>query len=177
VALAHDLVSGLEGISEVAGGKAALKDEKRSRVTLKPFTSAWRTLCFVLAGRLHFPRQRVGETILLDGQAFRIFRHVIVDGRPPQPIRPEAVFIPRFPVAGMSAAANQRFSWLPIPFYVGLPGFRSKLRLVDDATGEFAGIYEWDTPADAENYGRSFAATFMTARRGRLGNISHLQTG
>ena len=55
--------------------------------------------------------------------------------------------------------------------YVGLPGFRSKLWMVNPESGDFSGYYEWDTIEDAENYGRSFAAGFMT-RRSVPGSVS-----
>ncbi|KAA3664318.1 MAG: hypothetical protein DWQ04_06330 [Chloroflexi bacterium] len=32
-----------------------------------------------------------------------------------------------------------------------MPGFRSKLWLRNKETGEFGGIYEWDTEEDAHN--------------------------
>jgi len=38
------------------------------------------------------------------------------------------------------------------PFFVGLPGFRSKLWMVDPATGDFAGLYEWDDATTARAY-------------------------
>jgi hypothetical protein len=57
-----------------------------------------------------------------------------------------------------------QFSVLPMPFFLGLPGFRSKCWLVDEQSGDFSGYYEWDTPEDARAYAGSFAARFMTAR-------------
>ena len=44
--------------------------------------------------------------------------------------------------------------------FLGLPGFRSKLWLYNEATGEFGGIYEWDTVEDADNYDKSYAMKF-----------------
>jgi hypothetical protein len=43
------------------------------------------------------------------------------------------------------------------PFFVGLPGFRSKLWMVDPATGDFAGLYEWDDRATAHAYAEGLA--------------------
>ena len=36
--------------------------------------------------------------------------------------------------------------------------------ILDEASGDFQGIYEWDTAQDAENYAHSFAVRFMTMR-------------
>ncbi len=131
---------------------------------LGPFNSLRNFISYVAAGRLHFPRQRVGEEIYLDGEKWVIFRHIVVDPTANQPQKPGAVFCPRFHIAGMSVRQNMFFSWLPIPFFVGLPGFRSKLWLYDPQSGDFSGYYEWDTTSDAENYRQSFAARFMTRR-------------
>jgi len=64
----------------------------------------------------------------------------------------------------MSPVVNKVFSLLPIPFFVGLPGFRWKLWLVDPVSGNFAAVYEWDTIEDAERYSKSFAMSFMARR-------------
>ena len=64
----------------------------------------------------------------------------------------------------MAPRLNQWFSWLTIPLFSGLPGFCDKTWLVDDATGFSAGIYHWQTVADAARYARSPALGFMTRR-------------
>ncbi len=131
---------------------------------LSPLKSLVNTLGCILRGRLHFPKDRIGEQVILDGEPWVIFRQAILDPLPGQPVKPGAIFRPRFHVQGMSLKQNMRFSWLPIPFYVGLPGFRSKLWMYHAETGDFAGYYEWDTFEDATNYSQSFAAKFMTNR-------------
>ncbi len=132
---------------------------------LNPLASALKTAGYLFHGRIHFPHQRLGEVLILEGgQPFRVFRPAVIDPTADQPEKPGAIFIPRFHVAGMSPRMNILFSWLPIPLIVGLPGFRSKLWLLDETTGDFAGYYEWDTVQDAENYQHSFAAWFMTGR-------------
>jgi hypothetical protein len=131
---------------------------------LSPLYSLIHFLGLVATGRLHFPRQRVGEELWLDGEKWVIFRQAVVDPGKGQPQKPGAIFRPRFHVAGMSIRQNILFSLIPIPFYVGLPGFRSKLWMVNPETGDFSGYYEWNTVEDAENYSHSFAASFMTRR-------------
>ena len=138
-----------------------------------PFLSFLNTLVYALRGRLHFPKGRIGEVLTMeDGQEFVIFRQVIVDPGEDQPEKPGATFRVRFHVAHMSPKQNKFFSLLPIPFFVGLPGFRSKLWTLNGTTSDFQGIYEWDTVQDAENYAKSFAMKFMTMRSVR-GSVSY----
>lgn len=134
-------------------------------MSLNPAMAALRTARYALTGRLHFSRLPVGHVFVDErGCRFRVFRYVEVKPAADRPAQPGAVFILRFHVAGMSPRVNQLFSWLPIPLFVGLPGFRTKRWMVDDVTGDFAGYYEWDSVRDVENYARSFAGRFMTNR-------------
>ena len=62
------------------------------------------------------------------------------------------------------------------PFFVGLPGFRSKLWMVDPETGDFAGLYEWDDAPTARAYaeGLSKVLRLLSVR----GSVSYeLRTG
>ena len=139
---------------------------------MNPFLSFLKTHWYLLTGRLHFPRERIGESFTLgDDQVFTIFMQVIVDPPKGRRAKPGAIFRVRFRVANMTVEQNQRFSILPIPFFIGLPGFRSKLWMLDRTTGESQGVYQWDTDQDAQNYANSFAMKFMT-RRAVLGSIS-----
>jgi hypothetical protein len=119
----------------------------------------------IATGRLRFPRKWIGQHLVLpDGRDYVVFRHVVLTPGTQPPLTPGAIFIPTFHVAGMSPGVNKRFSLLPIPFIVGLPGFRTKLWLLQEQSGDFAGLYEWDTVQDAENYNQSFAMRFMANR-------------
>ena len=138
-----------------------------------PAYSLLQTLRYVLTGRIHFPRERVGETLTMpDGHIFIIFRQVVIDPAEDSSASPGALFQVRFHLAGMSARQNQRFSLLPIPFFVGLPGFRAKLWMLDETRGDFQGLYRWDSVAAAERYANSYAMRFMT-RRAVPGSVSH----
>jgi hypothetical protein len=123
-----------------------------------------KSLVYLITGRLRFPRQRVGQTIELDGEPWRIFREAGVSPRGGDPAAPEAIFRPRFHVARMSVRQNIFFSLLPMWLIFGMTGFRSKLWLVNPQTGDFSGLYTWNTLEDAENYQRSPAGRFMTNR-------------
>ena len=139
---------------------------------MNPFHSLIKTHWNLLTGRLHFPRERIGDSFTLgDDQVFTIFRQVIVDPPKGRQAKPRAIFRVRFRVANMTVEQNKRFSILPIPFFIGLPGFRSKLWMLDRTTGDSQGVYQWDTVQDAQNYANSFAIKFMT-RRAVLGSIS-----
>ncbi len=139
---------------------------------LNPLTSFLKAnLCLVM-GRLHFPRNRIREMVTNeDGQGFIIFRQMIRDPDPHDVGRNGAIFKVRFRVADMSPRMNKVFSLFTIPFFAGLPGFRSKLWLLDEETGFCMGIYEWATLQDAENYSRSFAMKFMI-KRSESGSVS-----
>lgn len=129
-----------------------------------PFSSFIRANINLLRGRYRFPQDRVGEIVEYEGQKFTIFRQMIVDPGAKKCGDPRAVFKVRFRVANMSPGRNKIFSRFTIPFFSGLPGFRSKLWLLDAETGDNMGIYEWDTPEDAAFYAQSFAMRFMTRR-------------
>ncbi len=137
-----------------------------------PFLSLVITIANALRGHLHFPKNHIGEILTMeDGQKFTIFRQLIVDPGQDQPEKPGATFMVQFHVAHMSASQNKLFSLFPIPFFAGLPGFRSKLWMLNKASGAFQGIYEWDTAENAKNYANSFAMKFMTMRSAR-GSVS-----
>jgi hypothetical protein len=123
---------------------------------LRSFPTAARDLA---TGRTHCVRDRVGaELTMADGRRYVPFRHTRKvescwsGGSPP------AVLLPRFRLPGF----DPRRRWLhalfrvvcivTTPFFVGLPGFRSKLWMVDPGTGDFAGLYEWDDAATATAY-------------------------
>ena len=55
-------------------------------------------------------------------------------------------------------------SLIPIPFIIAQKGFRSKTWMVGRKTGQFQGLYEWDTVEDAECYWNSFPLKLMKRR-------------
>ncbi|MBI9045028.1 MAG: hypothetical protein JEZ06_11110 [Anaerolineaceae bacterium] len=127
-----------------------------------PFTSFLRANLNFLRGRYCFPKERIGEIIEYEGQNFTIFREMFVDSG--NTAEPQAVFKVRFHVENMTPGRNMLFSRFTIPFFSGIPGFRSKLWLLDEKNGDNMGIYEWATPDDAHAYSQSFAMKFMAGR-------------
>jgi hypothetical protein len=128
-----------------------------------PFSSFVRAIYLLIQGRIHFPKNRLGETVGEENE-FEIFRHMTLDPGKDQPEKPGAIFKVRFQFANMSPEMNIRTSLIPIPFIVAQPGFRSKMWALGRETGEFQGVYEWDTVASAENYWTSFPMRLMKRR-------------
>ena len=122
-----------------------------------------RGLLLLCSWRCQFDKSAIHKTIRMrDGLSFRVFRRVAI--RAIDKPAPEATFIIRFMPKGMSVRANVVFSYIPMVVMLGFPGFRSKYWCVDDATGLFQGVYEWQTQADAETYSRSIALRFIQGR-------------
>jgi hypothetical protein len=128
-----------------------------------PLSSILRAISLLLQGRIHFPKDYLGE-IVADGEEFEVFRQMTLDPGNDQPEKPGAIFKVRFQFASMSPEMNVKTSLIPIPFIVAQPGFRSKMWLLGRETGEFQGIYEWNTVASAEAYRTSFPMTLMKRR-------------
>ena len=128
-----------------------------------PISSIGRAISLLLQGRIHFPKNRLGE-IINEGEDFEIFRQMTLDPGKDQPEKPGAIFKVRFQFASMSPEMNVKTSLIPIPFIVAQPGFRSKMWALGRESGEFQGIYEWDTVASAENYWTSFPMRLMKKR-------------
>lgn len=132
-------------------------------VPMNPFRSIARTIGFAASGRLHYPKDRIGEVITDErGKPYTVFRQVVVDPTPGQAAIPGAVLTIEFKVTSMSPAMNEFYSGLPLPLYMGDPGFRSKIFTIDRA--DCRSIYEWDSEKDAKNYVDSIALKTILAR-------------
>jgi hypothetical protein len=117
-----------------------------------------------LRGRVHFPRDTVGDVVAGDREDFRVFRKMVVDPDHREPDLPDALFEVEFRFARFSPTANQRLSRLPMPFIAAQPGFRSKTWMTGCDSGKLRGVYEWDTIEDAQEYWTSFPMRLMTRR-------------
>ncbi len=130
----------------------------------------------LLRGHIRCIEDHVGHTLVMtDGRTYVPFRHTQKDpalwsttGRP-------AVLQPRFHLAVLPSrrrllhALFRAVCIVTTPFFVGLPGFRSKLWMVDPATGDFAGLYEWDDVDDAQAYAEGLAAVLrLLSSRGSV---------
>ena len=119
----------------------------------------------LFTGHLHFLQEHTGKVILMDdGQSFRIFRHVRLEAAESCIESREAVFIVRFKFAHFSQRANRLASCIPIPLIVGFPGFRDKIWAVNDTTGYWQGMYQFESPQAIEAYRNSFVLRVMNNR-------------
>jgi hypothetical protein len=119
--------------------------------------------------RLRFNHLYVGKEIITeDGRRFRIFRHLSRRGRANAT---PSVLVVRFRFTRFSHRVNRALSFIPVPLIGGFPGFRHKLWMVADATGEWQGIYEWESDEAARLYRQSFVLRLMN-RRADPGSIT-----
>lgn len=124
-----------------------------------------RTVLLYLTGRVRFIKSSIGKEFIIEyGKKFTVFRHVVIYTNKKKHIRPQAIFKIRFLPKDVTIEENKRFSRIPMLFFMGFHGFRSKYWMVDEITGLCQGVYEWETLQDAENYSKSIAVRFMTKR-------------
>lgn len=121
-----------------------------------------RGIGLLLSGAYRFPRNRIHETVVIeDGRKFRIFKNAVRKDAGMPPV--QGVFRVWFH-SNTSAKFTMFYANFMIPFFLGMQGFRSKLWLINDETGDFGGIYEWTTEQDAERYANSFAMRLSRMR-------------
>jgi hypothetical protein len=117
-------------------------------------------------GRTRCTDALLGQPLTMsDGRTYVPFRHTRKRSSvPPAAAGAPAVLQPRFHLAVLPARRHRLHALFRVvcivttPFFVGLPGFRSKLWMVDPATGDFAGLYEWDDVAGAHAYAEGLAS-------------------
>ena len=115
-----------------------------------------------LVGRLRFQRGFVGREVAMDdGRRFRVFRQL--SRRRGNDSAP-AVLVVRFRFRRFSQRVNRMLSLIPVPLIGGFPGFRQKLWMVDEGTGAWQGVYQWESAAAVELYRRSFVLGMMNRR-------------
>ena len=109
-----------------------------------------------------------------DGRRFRVFRHLSHSGNEEreQGAPAPAILVVRFRFARLSQALNRLLSLIPVPLIGGYPGFRQKLWMVQEETGYWQGVYEWESTEAVEAYRRSFVLGVMN-RRAEPGSVSH----
>jgi len=128
-----------------------------------------RSIVRMVGGATGYPRERVGTTITLDdGHTYRVFREIVMKNDPPQATG--GVFRVWF-YAVTSPRQTIIMSHMTKLFFVGMPGFRGKMWLLNDETGEFGGIYQFDTVENARGYAESFAMG-LSERRSHPGKFS-----
>jgi hypothetical protein len=107
---------------------------------------------------LHLRRDRLGARYTIEqGGTYEIFRETVCDAGAEQR---GVVLVVGFRLRTMRSHPLphwlfQRLCILTTPFWSGFPGFRVKLWMVDPATKNYLGIYDWA--------GEGRAATYVTA--------------
>lgn len=133
-------------------------------IRLSPLSVFPRSVFFLLSGRMQFPKDHIGKVITLENdQKYMVFREGVLNPKSNQPKEPDGIFRVWFHTR-MSSKRTILLSRLTLFGFLGMPGFRSKLWLHDETSGDFGGIYEWDTEQDASNYDKSYAMKFSKWR-------------
>jgi hypothetical protein len=99
-----------------------------------------------------------------NGDTFTIFRQATMKAARNGSAGLGAVFRIRFRFKRGSPRLNRRLSLIPTPFIVGFPGFRTKIWTIEEGSGTFQGIYEWDCAQSAADYAESLAIRMMKMR-------------
>ncbi len=124
-----------------------------------------KTFYFFLLWRIHFPKEYVGKKVVMyDGQKFTIFRHVTLNSGSSYLKKSMAVFRVRFKFAKLSHKANKLASLIPIPLIIGFPGFKDKVWMINEDTGFWQGVYQWESEDAVERYIKSFVLGVMNKR-------------
>ncbi|HEX2965480.1 MAG TPA: hypothetical protein VHO84_06825 [Syntrophorhabdaceae bacterium] len=118
----------------------------------------------VFSGQVDFPEERIGQTLIMeDGKKFVVFRRLQIS-RTNNTADEYAVFKVRFQFKSFGPSINKRLSMIPTPFLINMKGFREKYWTIDETSGFFQGIYQWESKALAEKYPGSFIFKLMTSR-------------
>jgi hypothetical protein len=129
-----------------------------SASSLRAFGSSVRVTGRLLwQGRLRLVGPWVDRRIgFADGTSFRVYRETICMA----PNRDPCVLVVRFRLRlmGHSALLHALFraeSLANTPLFTGFAGFRTKLWMTEERTGEYRGLYDWDGPEQARAYATS----------------------
>ncbi len=117
-----------------------------------------------MRGRVHFPKDSIGDVSPGQDETFVVFRKMVLDPPAKESAATGGLFTVRFHFTRLSAKANKRLSLIPAPFIAAQPGFRSKTWMLGQQTGMFQGVYEWRSVEDAEAYWTSFPMRLMKRR-------------
>lgn len=124
------------------------------------------------SGRVSFPEKYKGIKLLMeDGKKYTVLRTLQVASRESSN-KGYAVFLVRFKFKNLSLDLNKKLSMIPAPFLIGMEGFIEKNWVFNNDTGEFQGIYQWESRGFAEKYPKSFIFNLMS-KRAAPGSLSY----
>lgn len=120
--------------------------------------AALRSVQLLLTGAVRFPVNRLGQGLeTADGTTFVVYRETVL--QPAVDAADDGVVLRfRMDVTDPVARGPLRdvlfdpVANVATPFFVGLPGFRRKLWLAGERTGEFLELYEWESAAAANRF-------------------------
>ena len=79
----------------------------------------------------------------------------------------------QFRQEGVSVACAKTMNEVMVPMIDAKPGFISKMWLGSDKTGEFAGVYQFETKEDAESYVQSDVIALLKSLPTIDGEVTH----
>jgi hypothetical protein len=128
--------------------------------------SVFRALGREISGSLRFDIAPIGQVIVADGEEWTVFRklRLVEYGLAPAQAMVEA----RFRMTE-SFDRHRLSSMLAVPLFAGMPGFRSKIWMHNQA-GEYRVVYEWQTIEDAQRFSESLIVK-MIRRRAVPGSV------
>jgi hypothetical protein len=121
------------------------------------------SLVRVLFGKLKSSKEYVETTLKMEnGEEYHIFRHI--RSAPQAHNEQGVVFIVNFKFARLSQRANRFVSQLPMLLITGFPGFRVKMYALNQETGYWLGIYQWESKHALDAYKQSLVLRMMNSR-------------
>lgn len=121
------------------------------------------SLVRLMTGRIRFSKKYLGKNVvMLDGQAYSIFRHV--QRQHASENEASSIFVVRFKFSRLSHRANKIASLIPMLIITGYPGFHIKMYGVNKANGFWQGMYQWESEQALSEYTQSFVYRMMNKR-------------
>ena len=121
------------------------------------------SLVRLILGKIRFSKKHLGKNVvMLDGQAYTIFRHV--QRHPASESDAPSIFVVRFKFSRLSHQANKIASIIPMLIITGYPGFHIKMYGVNKENGSWQGMYQWESEQALFEYTQSFVYRIMNKR-------------
>ena len=116
----------------------------------------------LLFRRLKYSKEFVGKNITQEnGEKYKIFRHIKTSH---YENKDGAILLVKFKFARLSHTMNKIISLLPMLLITGFPGFRAKMYAVNEKTGYWQGLYQWESIKALNQYKKSLILKAMTRR-------------
>lgn len=121
------------------------------------------SLIRLMLGRIRCSKKHLGKNVvMLDGQAYTIFRHVHRHSASESEV--PSIFVVRFKFSRLSHQANKIVSFIPMLLITGYPGFHIKMYGVNRENGFWQGMYQWESEQTLYEYTQSFVYRIMNKR-------------